>query len=58
MHINLIKNVTYVCPSCNTSIKFLVEPNWDAMSSLYNAIENLSCPKCKDDLSYSAKKVF
>ena len=28
------------------------------MKELFDAVDNLTCPKCKEDLSYQAKTVF
>lgn len=55
MRIEYVKTVTYTCPVCNTSIKFDVEPDWNSMKELFDAVDNLTCPKCKEDLSYQAK---
>lgn len=58
MFASLVKKVTFTCPVCNTSIKFDVHPGTDEIQELYNAINNLECPKCKESLSSSATEML
>lgn len=51
MFADLIRKVTFTCPSCNTSIKFDVLPDDDEIRALYNTVDHLECPKCKNSLA-------
>lgn len=57
MDIRYVQNVTYTC-SCGTCIKFKVERDYEKQTELFNAVSNLKCPRCNEDLSFDAREVF